>query len=312
LELYFEHRNYLPAMLLFWPLAHALARWHAPWAWRAAPAIALLALLSAITWQRAEMWGDPSRMARVWAAQNPDSPRAQATAAMALVSAGRPKEATSLLLPRWRADPHEPQLAFNYVDSRCAAGGVTPEEVAAVAETLRHTSGGHMLVHRWLRNAIGTAAVGACPGLTLDVVDDWLQAAMANPALTANNRLERDLLPLLGTLALQRDAPDDALHQFEAALANWPTHEFAAALVAQLGAHGHPAHGLALLDRHLAGGAPMPPRRGMARLHDRVLSRQGYWTHEFSALRGKLLADSEGAGAPASSAPSTGELQDTP
>jgi protein O-mannosyl-transferase len=117
LELYYEHRNYLPAMLLFWPLARALVRWKAPRWTRVTLTLGLLAMLTAITSQRATLWGQPERMAQIWAARNPDSPRAVATAAHALMAANRHAEAAALLESRWRVQPHEPQLAFNAVDA---------------------------------------------------------------------------------------------------------------------------------------------------------------------------------------------------
>ena len=81
LELYFEHRNYLPAMLLFWPLGRALFAGATRAALRGVAAIALLALCAVITSQRADLWGKPEQMARLWALQNPASSRAQGTAA---------------------------------------------------------------------------------------------------------------------------------------------------------------------------------------------------------------------------------------
>ncbi|OZB53574.1 MAG: hypothetical protein B7X42_02925, partial [Thiomonas sp. 14-66-4] len=88
LELAFEHRNYLPAGLMFLPLAIALVRAAAPrqanaqaaipigrWSvWLAAGLLALMALQTA---RRADVWGKPFQQALVWAHEHPDSPRAQ-------------------------------------------------------------------------------------------------------------------------------------------------------------------------------------------------------------------------------------------
>jgi protein O-mannosyl-transferase len=294
LELYYEHRNYLPALLLGWPLARALVRWRVP-AWgRTTAALGLLLLLAATTWQRAALWGDPQRMALVWAAQNPDSPRAQATAAMVLMSAGRPAEAAGALWPQLQARPHEPQLAFNYADARCASGGLDEADVQAVTQSVRHTPAGAVLVHRWLDQAIATAAAGSCPGLDLVVVDRWLAAVRDNPALLRGEANLAELAMLDGQLALRRGEADAAYAHFRTALAHLPSPDLAARAVAALGAHGHPRQGLALLDGYLAAGYPRRPvRPGMGRLHDRVLQRQGWWAREFAVLRGKLAADLE-------------------
>lgn len=304
LELYYEHRNYLPALLLGWPLARVLVRWRVP-AWiRTAVALGLLLLLTATTWQRALLWGDPQRMALVWAAQNPDSPRAQATAAMTLMSAGRPAQAAMALKPQLQARSDEPQLAFTYADARCASGGLDQGDIATVAYGLRNTHAGAVLVHRWLDQSIATATAGNCPGLDLPVIARWLTAARDNPALLRGEANLAELAMLDGQLALRRGDADTAQAHFRTALAHLPSPDLAARAVATLGAHGHPRQGLALLDGYLAEGfARRPVRSGMGRLHDRILERQGWWAHEFAVLRGKLLADLE-THAPGSAPPS--------
>lgn len=291
LELYFEHRNYLPAMLLFWPIARALCRWRVAPALPVVLALAILTLLAAATWQRATLWGQPQQLAWLWAQQNPDSPRSQATAAQVLAQQGRHSEALVLLGKAWPARPHEPQLAFNYVNSKCLSGGLSPKDVDAVAATLRHAGEGHLLVHNWLSRAAATAAKGTCPGLDLDVAERWLGAALANPALTRPGDREQNLVPLLGELAVRRGEPDTALGFFREALLAFSNPDFAARLTTFLAIHGYPEHALALLDGYTDAGMPQPRRRGMAWLHARVLARQGFWEHEFSVLRSKLIQD---------------------
>lgn len=292
LELYYEHRNYLPAMLLGWPLARAIVRWKGPQWTRAAAAVAVLTLLATITWQRAELWGQPARMAQVWAAQNPDSPRAVATAAHALMASGHHTEAASLLKSRWRAQPHEPQLAFNAADAHCASGGLPTAIAAAVTETLRLATVGEVLVHRWLNRVIHTAEAGTCPGLDLAVTERWLETALANPAFGRSDAGAAELAMLQGELAIQKSDPDAALTHFRHALQRLPSPDLAARAIATLGARGFPGHGLTLLDEYQRHGYPRRQVRvGMGRLHDRVLVRQGYWPHEFAMLRGKLTED---------------------
>ncbi len=122
LELYFEHRNYVPAMLLFWPLARALFAVPMRRGLQLAVAMLLLAWFGATTFQRAVLWGQPERLAALWAMQNPQSSRAQATIALLETSAGRPEQAVQRLGPLWARHPHDLQLALNHVNARCAQG----------------------------------------------------------------------------------------------------------------------------------------------------------------------------------------------
>jgi hypothetical protein len=300
LELYFEHRNYLPALLLGWPLARAIVHWRAPVALRAIVAAALLALLAATTWQRAALWADQPRMAQLWAATNPDSSRAIATEALFAMHAGRPGRAMAVLAAPWRAHPHDLQLALNYASAACMARGPTRADIDAVSDALRHATEGDQLVYRWLGDALDLVQAGGCPNLGIDTLDAWVRAALANPRLAAMPGRQQDLHTLLGRIALARGDADAALREFALALQAWPTPDAAAQQSALLASNGHPAQGLALLDRYATLESQRKRARGwnMPRLHRWVLERQGYWPREFAELRRKMREDlaAQGAG----------------
>jgi tetratricopeptide (TPR) repeat protein len=292
LELYFEHRNYLPSMLLAWPLASAIANAPIPVWGRASIGSAMLLVLGAITLQRADLWGQPALQAQVWASSNPDSPRAQAMAAMSLQQSGQTDQAAAMLLPLWRQHPGELQLAFNYANARCAADGLRPRDAVAIRNALAQAHAAQLLAHEWLGKAIATASQGTCRGLTLDVVEDWLLTADANRQFNPSGVREQDSLPLLGQLALARGDGAHALALFRLALRSRPNPDFAARLVSLLAQHGHFAEALALLDAYEQLPSPGPsPRNGMAWLHWQVLEHQDFWPREFAALRGTLMED---------------------
>jgi hypothetical protein len=292
LELYFEHRNYLPAMLMFWPLARVLCRWKVPMRARAAGALVLIALLAATTWQRAALWGQPDRMALLWAAQNPASSRAQATAASTEARAGGAALAMARLGPLWQAHPHDLQLALNYASAACAVRGLQDTEIAAIGEALRRSESGDQLVHRWLGRALDAAAANTCRNLDLRVVERWLAAARANPHLARLDGRRQDLHGIAGRLALQRGLPDLALAEFDQGLAADPKPDVAMAQAAMLATHGHYRQALAHLD-HFERQPPPPAARrwNMRRLHAWVLERQDYWPRELALLRRKVRAE---------------------
>jgi len=293
LELYFEHRNYLPAMLLGWPLARALVRWQAPVALRSAIAAVLLALLATITLQRATLWADQPRMAMLWAATNPGSARAIATQALFEMRANRPTNAMAVLSGPWRKRPYDLQLALNYASAACMARGPTRADIDAMTTALQHATEGDQLVYRWLGDALDLAQAGGCPGVGVDTVERWTRAALANPRMVALPGRRQDLHAVLGRIALVRGDAALALREFRNALDAWPSPDAAAQQSALLASSGHPAEGLALLD-HYASVAPLrkrPTGWNMPRLHQWVLERQGYWPHEFAELRRKMRED---------------------
>jgi tetratricopeptide (TPR) repeat protein len=292
LELYFEHRNYLPAMLLFWPLAAAVVDWNRSVRWRAALAGALLLLCAVVTWQRASLWGQPELLAKTWAVRNPDSPRALATAALILTRAGEPERAAAMLWPAWQQRPEEVQLAFNYINARCAAGdrALRRAELAAVTNTLKQARQGHLMIHQWLQQAMVVANDHTCAGLSLEAVESWISVVSANPALAAPETRGQDIEPLLGELAVYRRDPAVAAMHFRKALMSYPNPDFAARLITFLAAHEQYAVALSLLNEFQ--NAPRnAASHGMPRLHVLVLEKQGFWQHEFAVLREKLEAE---------------------
>ena len=293
LELYFEHRNYLPAMLLGWPLARGIARWQAPVALRCAIAIGLFALFAATTWQRATLWADQPRMAGLWAAGNPGSSRAIATQALFDIHGNRPDLAMTVLSGPWQQRPYDLQLALNYINATCMAQGPSGPDKRAVERALRNNAEGGQLVFRWLNDMLDAAVANGCPDVSVDNVERWTAAALENPRIASTPSRELDLHSVLGRVALAKGDAASALRQFQQALDAWPSSDSAAQQSAWLASSGHPAEGLALLDHYtiVESRSNRPQGWNMPHLHQWVLQRQSYWPHEFAELRRKMHED---------------------
>ena len=289
LELYFEHRNYLPAMLLFWPLARALCGWRVAKLPRIAIAAGMLMLCAVTTWQRAELWGKPEQLAALWARQNPDSSRAQATAAIANLTAGRPAQALAQLAPLWRQRPNDLQIAFNAMSAACATRGLTADDKRSLAAALRHTQRGQLLIYQWIGNAIDVAASGQCRGLALIDVASWIDAALQNPAINNPHIRGQDVEPLLAQIALHEHKPDVALRHYDIALTSFPTPDVAARQASSLASSEYYEQALAHLDtyEHLKNQVHHPGFN-MPWLHAKVLEWEDYWPFEMAMLRRKL------------------------
>jgi tetratricopeptide (TPR) repeat protein len=289
LELAFEHRNYMSALLLFWPLGQALARWRRP-AWiRHVAAAAILLVLASTTYQRSSIWGQPDDLAAAWAIKNPTSSRAQAMAAISRTTAGRPADAVRQLSAFLAARPYDLQIAFNLVDAECRMGSLSAANAARVSNALRGSPTGALLMYDWLSAAIDVAVEGSCAGLDLPTVTGWVASASANPANASAH--VQDIEPLLARLAMALNEPDAALAHYRNALAANVRPELATRQAAQLAEHGFYGQALQLLDDF----ERMPRRRtqggwNMTRVHAWVLARQNYWPNEIAVLRSKLRA----------------------
>jgi len=316
LELYFEHRSYLPALLMFWPLAlwlcnvrmrgnekpairegrfhgqiaaSPVAKWLSASKAKLALAAVILLGLGLMTHARTSLWGNSHEQALLWARLNPDSPRAQANAAQEQMRAGEPEQAVNRLLKPLGKNPDQAQLALNLFDAQCMVGHIDAATVSATREALRMTRDPGTLLVSWFERAMDQAAQPPCTQLSYTTLDGLLQATMVNPHLANNLGRQQDIHYLLGRLALLQGDAATALAQFNLALDAQVRVSAALKQAAMLGSHGFPTQGLAHLD-HLTNEPEQSYEisLGMPRIHAWVLQRQKYWPKELSRLRGTL------------------------
>jgi len=290
LELYFEHRNYLPAMLLFWPIGLALERPGALRFLRTAAAAAILVVLAILTAQRAALWGDAPLQARVWAAFNPDSARAQTSAALYDLQNDRPRLAAARLRLAVPRHPDDVQIPVNLITAECKLGAVQPETLTAARTALAGDRVGSEVAFNWFGEALTLAGRRACRGLDYVDMQSLLDAAQRNPYWRDRTGMKVDLHYLQGVLQLAQHRARLALQDFNLALQQSPRPEIALRQAATMAEAGYPKLGLAHLD-YLAT-LPKSPRPGLGlqRVHAWVLQRQGYWQHEVVHLRKSLEA----------------------
>jgi tetratricopeptide (TPR) repeat protein len=291
LELYFEHRNYLPAVLLFWPIGIGLARRGSlRWVGTLFGAGILMAL-AVLTYQRATLWGDGLRQARVWAAINPNSARAQANAALYDMSHDSARLAAARLRLSMPKHPDDIQAPINLIAAECRLGGVQPRTLASAELALARTRVGGRAAFAWFNDALIMASEHTCPGLDFAALQGTLDAARRNPYWRGQPGRQQDLDHLQGQLELAEGKPKQALASFNRALAAAPKHGPALQQAAYLGSHGYPKLGLAHLDYFDTLPPSAKPRLGMPRVHAWVLREQDWWPRETDRLRRTLEQD---------------------
>jgi protein O-mannosyl-transferase len=294
LELYFEHRNYAPALLMFWPLGLWLADARTLTSLKRVLMIVLPLGFALMTHARAQVWGDVQTQALVWARINPDSPRAQANAAQMEMQMGHPREAEQRLQKLLASHPEEVQLAFNLLGAHCMTGGVSHADVAAARTAMLSTPNAAGLFSHWFEQILPVSMSGNCPGLSPGELLELINAGLQNPQLAANG-LQQDFTYMRARIALAQHHPDLALRDFSRALDLEVRPGMALKSAATLGTAGYPTHGLHLLDHYQQVQSRFKaPDRGMPMVHEWVLSRQNYWQSELIHLRRQLSLDAKG------------------
>lgn len=291
LELYYEHRNYLSALLMFWPLGWWLTDRRSLSAIKLALTFGLPLGLASMTYLRANEWGHPDVQAALWARINPQSPRAQTYAATIEIGKGLYGPAIARLEHALVDHPGEPQLAFNLIDAYCGTGELPAHAIAEAASAMRTTVQRGVLYASWFGQAMAVAQADSCHGLSLDGIQRMVDTGIANPALQVPGT-QQDLAYVEGEIALARGNAGDALSKFQHALDIQVRPEVALSAAATLGDHGFPELGLNMLD-YYAGEANKTqiPDPGMPHLHAWILAYQQYWPKELAHLRQQLIAD---------------------
>ncbi|GMV28436.1 MAG: hypothetical protein AMXMBFR59_05610 [Rhodanobacteraceae bacterium] len=303
LEMYFEHRNYLPAALLFWPLAVLAAQPVERAFVRLSIAAVVLVGLAVMTKLHADLWSDGRQQAMVWASMMPNSPRAQANAAQFEIHAGRADLAERRLRTALARHPAEPQLAFNLIGARCALGTLDEADVETAALSIRNADRPGELLNRWIDDYFDGNRV--CARFSFLHLSRLIDAAESNPRLSPNDIQKQTLMSLAGRMALMEGDAENARAAFDRALDFRPQPAAALRQSALLAGSGFACEALRHLDRFARLEAKVPQAQwGMPMLHERVLRWQNYWPNEFAHLRSTILDDIRAAkGDPASCQP---------
>ena len=178
LELYFEHRNYVPAFFMFLPLAVGIDWLGQRYRPRMAMAVtlALIAMLAGMTWQRSLLWADADRLQTYWAMKDPQSARGRNYLISRLVEEKKYGEALAWADQAVQELPHSSLLTMSWLRIHVNTGQATEEHFEQAAAQL-------------VQQAFDAQTAS---GLRI-LVDD----AVAAPELT---RYHQPLLHLLNTL----------------------------------------------------------------------------------------------------------------
>lgn len=291
LELYFEHRNYLPALLLFWPLALAATRPRRTRRWLLTGTLAYLALCASATLLQSRLWASPRDLSQVWAAQLPDSARAQAYAASMDISAGRSDLAIGRLEPLMARRPQEPQYVMTLLNAYCTTGQVPQAALERARSVMRNPGPGLDLLYHWLTSTIRPGGSSHCSGLP-DTVLSGLAIAATDGRDHAGTSVEVRARSAYidGLLALRQHRCPEALAAFDRRLDRQRRPEFAMEQIGLLATWCGPEDGLAHLGHFELQQSDdyTNPRKPVLRLRDAIMQRQAYWDKEWDRLRSLL------------------------
>lgn len=240
LELYFEHRNYLPmAGLLFGVAAWVISGGPFRNRIKLYAAMIWIAIAAWMTSVQASVWGSPGKLATVWAIEHPDSARAAQQHALYLIEAGKTRLAANNLLSAYARGLRGSDFPLQALLVACWVGDkeIAAEASTLVAQALRagEYNNGTLETLRKLRRA---AQVETCEEIV--TAEEWLEMTnvlLRNPQYASGSasayiHIERSYLR-----THQRDL-DLTMHELEIAWEESPTPELARLIASTLASAG--------------------------------------------------------------------------
>ena len=188
LELYFDHRNYLPLLgpiIAVVSLVPALpARLQ-----RAAPMLLLLVLCfhSFLTWQSAKLWGNKDLMMAVALIDHPDSLRARQHVANRNIIAGEYEEALRQQLAIAEDFATHSSTRLSILNLRCLTGRLTETQVTGTISLLRESSHDLQII-AFLMPILEMASNGQCDAFGLPEYHALLDVLIENPLIQRDGR----------------------------------------------------------------------------------------------------------------------------
>jgi tetratricopeptide (TPR) repeat protein len=245
LELYYEHRNYLPSLFLLLPLAVGVERLVQRRRVWILGAVLLLGVPGLLTAERAQVWSSDLNLALQWARMNPLSQRAQRHAANAAMRAKQPLLALEILTQAQASMPEKLPIRLHRLILSCQVLGASRAEVAGLIRAFNDIWF-DMRAFELLKTAVTALTDPGCRGVTPEDVNQMLLALSRNPGVDGPVQ-RRKLYHLQGLFALGQGDGATAAKMFEATLNEIPDIKAGLHQTALLAERGH----FALALRHL-------------------------------------------------------------
>jgi tetratricopeptide (TPR) repeat protein len=233
LEIYFEHRNYLPSIGLLTALVAALASYNRL-ALKAGGG-ALVAIMAFLLWRATTLWGDPPLAAERWSDMHPQSSRATQFLAQRYSLINQEKSALEVIQRGIEANPSASDLLTQEVQLGC--GLLAP---AALEQKLDTLIARMPQLSPSLATPAATHAIwlqiedNRCPGIDADDLLTLITTTLNNPMVASNSIMRHHLHHQLADIYTSQGNLDLTVRNLQAAFEAKPNPETAQLLAVTL------------------------------------------------------------------------------
>lgn len=215
LELYFEHRNYLPMVGPIVALAYYLdkllevKRKKTVWITGV-----LLGVLAVTTMNHSYTWGEHSRLINTWAKEQPNSVRAQVLYSLQAIRDVNYSESLKVYNEVKGNLPENLGMDILYTDIACVNGKLTPEWFSTLLHRAENTDI-DQYVQQSLNQLSSSVFNGNCKQVTLPGLEALVQALLDNKFTKPFPKRDAVLQMLIADIYLRQDKPIKALEAMD-------------------------------------------------------------------------------------------------
>lgn len=215
LELYFEHRNYLPSLFLFLPIVAFFQNQGSKLIHNSLYLFLFICLC--FTYVRASLWGNPSELSLFWAKQNQSSVRAQRTAALTLNEQGQRIEALNILSNAKARFPKNIAINLHWAIQQCQLNSISEKEFSDIIRATRQSK--YLSnIFNLLESFIDLAVNEECSGFDKHKALQILDSLSRNPSVSTKANINYQFNHLKGLVYLKNNQTKLAYNEFKIAL----------------------------------------------------------------------------------------------
>jgi hypothetical protein len=247
LELYYEHRNYLPVAFLALPLCVLVIQHvsHVKILKLLIPVVVIV--LAFLTYQRAATWGDTELLAYSLAERHPASQRAQRYAAIVAEQSGKPDLAVRLVENARAKIPDSLPLHLHSLLLKCRYSEVNQRDLNELNQ-LAVNKPYDFRTFSFLEKFVDSVIRDGCGGIAYKDVRLFLQSLLKNPTAQRYAGPKRQVYHLIGQLELHMGNGPLAADAFMMSQQVFPDPEAGLKQAALLAAGDFPEQALQVLD----------------------------------------------------------------
>lgn len=294
LEMYFEHRNYMPSVFLFLPVSYWLINTHILLFVRRSVVILLPALLLFITFNKAVIWGAPELQARIWDAKDPGSFRNAINAASTINDKSTMLAVVDKIKVLQKSNPDSINLALGLIGSECQLNGSSDASWALAYNAARTDNEFNSGIFEWLIEGVNVSIKGNCTNMSAVKLSRLLDSFSENKTLKNKGTTPILILYLKGYFSALNGNPDNALIYFNEIIKINQAPYYVLNQAAFLGNLNREDLALAHIKLYrLLPKQKVPFKLSMPAIHRLALENTGYFENELDILERNLQAQNK-------------------